>query len=115
MDVWGEVYALAEDQHGAVTTGQVAEVGGDRGWLARAERDRRVGRLFRGAYGVIPLLDDWTTLSAAQLVQPRAVVGASAAVKLHELDGLEVWRPELLVPPGIRVRGLVTHQVEDLV
>lgn len=115
MNVWDEIRSLAEDQHGAFTTAQSVEAGGDRGWLARAERDRRIGRLFRGAYGVIGMLDDWTVAAAGQLVQPRAVLGYSAGAKLHGYDGVEAVRSELLVPPGARLRGLATRHVADLV
>lgn len=115
MDVWGEVWALAEEQHGSFAYAQAVELGADDGWLSRAARDRKIDRLFRGAYGVHGLLDDWTTLAAAQLVQPRAVAGYTAAAKLQAYDGVDVWRPELLVPPGVRVRGLHTHHVLDLV
>jgi very-short-patch-repair endonuclease len=114
MEMWNEVWALAEDQHGAFTTTQAEALGADGGWLARQRRDRRIDRIFRGAHGVIGLLDDWTVTAAAQLVQPRAVAGGSAAAKLHGFDGLDEWRPELLVPKN-RVRGLVTRQVSDLV
>jgi very-short-patch-repair endonuclease len=114
-DVWDEVWALAEDQHGAFTAEQAAVAGGDGGWLARQKRDRRIDSLFRGAYGVHGLLDDWTLLAAAQLVQPRAVAGATAAAKLHVFDGLEWWRPDLLVPPGMRIGGLAVQRVTDLV
>lgn len=115
MSVWDEVWALALEQHGAVTSVQVAELGGDGGWLARQCRARRMGRLFRGAYGVVELLDDWTAIAAAQLIQPRAVAGFSAAAKLLKLDGVDSWRSELLVPKNVRMRGMVTHQVSDLV
>ncbi|MEN3274108.1 MAG: hypothetical protein V7636_2869 [Actinomycetota bacterium] len=113
--VWDEVWALAEDQHGAFTSVQSAALGGDRGWLARHKRDRRIDNIFRGAYGVVGLLDDWTHIAAAQLVQPRAIAGVTAAAKLHSFDGLDWWRADLLVPAGIRVRGLVVQHVSDLV
>lgn len=115
MDVWGEIYALAEDHHGAFTSEQANEVGADSGWLGRASRNRQIGRLFRGAYGVTDLLTDRTVLAAAQLVQPAAVIGYSSGALLHRVDGLAWWRPELLVPPNVRLRGLTTHEVRDLV
>lgn len=115
MDVWAEVRALAEEQHGAFTSTQADAVGADGGWRTRACRDRRIGRLFRGGYAVIDLLTDRTVLAAAQLIQPRAVAGYSSAVLLHGYDGLSSWRPELLVPPNVRVRGLLTHETRDLV
>src|SRR4051794_8739111 len=106
--VWEDVFALAEDQHGAFTYAQTIEVGGDAGWLQRARRDRLVERIMRGAYGVVALLDEWSVLAAAQLVQPRSVAGFSSAALLQRYDGVDWSKGELLVPRGHRVRGLVT-------
>jgi hypothetical protein len=92
MDVWNDVVALAEDQHGAFTSVQADAIGADGGWRGRACRDRRIGRLFRGAYAVVGLLNDRTVLAAAQLVQPRAVVGCSSGAFVHSFDGLATWQ-----------------------
>jgi very-short-patch-repair endonuclease len=113
--VWDEVFSIAEEQHAAITSAQIADAGGDRGWVARARRDRLLDPVMRGAFGVIPLLDEWTVMAAAQLIQPRAVAGFSAAARLQRYDGVEWTRNELLVPRGLRVRGLATHEVSDLV
>lgn len=114
-DRWAEVRGLAEEHHGAFVYEQAKELRIDSGWLARAERDRLIGRLFRGAYGVFGLLDEWTAVAAAQLVQPRAIAGFTSAALLHGFDGIDLVRAELLVPPNVRVRGMRTHHNHDLV
>ena len=112
---WEVVRSIAEDQHGAFTSRQVRGLGIDSGWLTRAERDRRIGRFFRGAYGIAGMLDEWSVVAAAQLVSPRAVAGYTAAAKLHRFDGLATFKSELLVPPNVKVRGLECHHTTDLV
>lgn len=114
-DVWEEVWALAEGQHGAFTSQQANERGGDDGWLARQQRARRIGRLRRGAYGVMGLLDEWTSMAATQLLVPRAVAARRAAALLHHYDGIDVVAMDLLVPPNVNLRGQLVQRCADLV
>ena len=106
---------LAEGQHGAFATRQVRELGIDGGWLARAQRDRRIGRLGRGAFGVFGLLDEWTPMAATQLLVPRAVATGRAAALLHQLDGVDALAMDVLVPRNVRLRGPLVTRVDDLV
>ena len=115
MKTWDEVWAVAEEQHGAFTTQQALRAGGNESWLARRRAERRIDTFFRGAYGVLELVDEWTVVAAAQLVAPRAVAGYTTAAKLHGFDGIDVVTPDLLVPPGTRLRGLAVHRTRDLV
>ena len=109
------VSALAEDQHGAFVTAQVRELGIDGGWLQRALRDRRIGRLWRGAFGVLGLLDDWTPMAATQLLVPRAVATGRAGALLHGLDGVDVLAMDVLVPRNVSWRGPLVTRTDDLV
>jgi hypothetical protein len=112
---WEMVHDLAEEQHGAFVTVQVRELGIDGGWLARAQRDRRIGRLGRGAFGVFGLLDEWTPMAATQLLVPRAVATARAAALLHGLDGVDVLAMDVLVPRNVNWRGPLVTRTNDLV
>jgi very-short-patch-repair endonuclease len=112
---WELVCALAEDQHGAFVTAQVDEFGVDAGWLRRQERDRRIGRLARGAYGVFALLDDWTPMAATQLLVPRAVATGRAGGVLHGFDGLDAVAMDILVPRNVNLRGPLVCRTADLV
>ena len=115
MGKWEEIWSVAEDQHGAFSTTQAAEVGADAGWLARAERDRLIGRIRRGAYGVFGLLDDWTPMAALQLVVPRAVAARRAAAVLHGFDGIDAVALDVLVPRNVNLRGRTVRRCADLV
>jgi hypothetical protein len=109
------VWDLAESQHGAFVTPQVRDLGIDSGWLVRAQRDRRIGRLRRGAFGVFGLLDDWTVMAATQLLVPRAVATSRAAALLHGFDGVDVLAMDLLVPRNVNWRGPLVTRTSDLV
>ena len=106
---------LAEGQHGAFVTSQVRQLGVDGGWLARAQRARRIGRLARGAFGVFELLDEWTPMAATQLLVPRAVATARAATLLHQLDGVDMLAMDVLVPRNVNWRGPLVTRSDDLI
>lgn len=112
---WELVLALAEDQHGAFVSAQTRALGIDGGWLLRAQRDRRIDRLARGAYGVFGLLDDWTVMAATQLLVPRAVATGRAGALLHGLDGVEILAMDLLVSRNVSWRGPFVTRTDDLV
>lgn len=109
------LFALAEEQHGAFTTAQAAELGIDGHALARARRDRLIDRIHSGVHAVLALIDDWTSMAAIQLAQPRAVAGYRAGAKLQRFDGVEVIAMDVLVPPKVWLRGATVHHVTDLV
>lgn len=113
--IWEELFALAEDQHGAFTTDQAAELGMDAHMRARAQRDRLVDRVRPRVWAVLALLDDWTPMAAVQLAQPRAVAGFRAGARLHGFDGLDADALDVLVPPNVWLRGATIHHVTDLV
>jgi len=112
---WDDLFALAEDQHGAFTNAQAAWVGVGGSALDRARRDHLVDRVRQGAWAVMALVDEWTTMAAVQLVQPRAVAGARAAAKLHRFDGVDEVAMDVLVPRSVHLRGPNIRRVADLV
>jgi len=107
--------ALAETQHGAFVTRQARTLGIDGGWLQRAQRDERICRLWRGAFGVLGHLDEWTPMAATQLSVPRAVATARAAAVLHGLDGVDAVAMDVLVPRNVSWRGELVTRADDLV
>lgn len=114
-ETWELLFALAEEQHGAFTVAQAAELGADGKMLARAQRDGLIDRARARVWIVLALIDDDTSMAALQLAFARAVASHSYAAHKHGHDGVEEMRLDVLVPPNVRLRGPAVHRVTDLV
>jgi very-short-patch-repair endonuclease len=110
----GDVLALAAQQHGVVTRGQLRELGiGDAAIDHRLQRGR-LHRVHRGVYAVgRPQLARLGTLMAAVLTcGPDAALSHEQAAEVHGIRARRSGPIEVTVPPGAaRTRpGLRTHR-----
>jgi predicted transcriptional regulator of viral defense system len=104
----------AQQQHGVVSTRQLAEFGYAKATIAEAVRQGRLHRLHRGAYAVGHTSLTWEGYCmAAVLARPGSVASHKTAAWIW---GLRRWRPETIhvtAPTRQRIkRDFVVHFAE---
>lgn len=109
-----DVRDLAQDQHGLITSAQLAWAGVPPATCRRWCQQDLLVRLAPRVYLVSELLDDRSHLAAACLSSPRIVASHRAAGLLWALDGIETDLVEVCVPHGMTLRRGVVHRTNDL-
>lgn len=109
-----DVRDLAEEQHGLITTAQLAWAGVPPATCRRWCLEDVLVRLAPRVYLVPELLDDRSHLAAVCLSSPWAVASHRAAALLWGLDGIDADLVEVSVPHGVTLRRGVVHRTNDL-
>ena len=108
------VQHVAASQHGVISYGQLRNEGLSSGAICKAAARGDLLRLAPRAYVIPSMRDHLSELAAAQLAWPDAVASHHAAAALWEMDGIDVFLPEITVGTNVRVRWHAVHRSGDL-
>ncbi|MBE2316814.1 type IV toxin-antitoxin system AbiEi family antitoxin domain-containing protein [Solirubrobacter sp. CPCC 204708] len=92
------IAALAERQHGLITTAQLARIGLDTAALTKRARAGRLRRVYRAVYSVGPLSRDAELMAVALLGGPDTLISHWAGAELLDLTRRRAPLIDALVP-----------------
>ena len=109
------IAALAERQHGLLTTAQLARVGLDTAAVTKRARAGRLRPVYRGVYSLGPLSRDAELMAVALLGGPKTLISHWAGAELLEVTDRRASLIDALVPskcqspPGTRLHRAKIH------